>query len=70
VDFLQEHGIEKSWERAKYSINKGLWGTSVGGAETLTSHLPLPEFAWPSPITKTETNRIEIEFEQGEPVGA
>ena len=69
VEFLQEHGIEKSWERAKYSINKGLWGTSVGGAETLTSHLPLPEFAWPSPITKTETNRIEIEFDQGEPVG-
>jgi len=69
VEFLQEHGIEKSWERAKYSINKGLWGTSVGGAETLTSHLPIPEFAWPSLITKTETNRIEIEFEQGEPVG-
>lgn len=69
VDFLKEHGIEKSWERAKYSINKGLWGTSIGGAETLTSHLSLPEFAWPSPITKTETNRIEIEFEQGEPVG-
>ena len=69
VEFLQKHGIEKSWKRAKYSINKGLWGTSVGGAETLTSHLPLPEFAWPSPITKTETNRIEIEFEQGEPVG-
>ena len=37
--------------------------------DELTSHLPLPEFAWPSPITKTETNRIEIEFEQGEPVG-
>ena len=69
VDFLKEHGIEKSWERAKYSINKGLWGTSIGGVETLTSHLSLPEFAWPGPITKTETNKIEIEFEQGEPVG-
>ena len=69
VDFLKSHGIEKSWERAKYSINKGLWGTSVGGAETLTSHLPLPELAWPNPITKSETLRIEIEFEQGEAVG-
>jgi argininosuccinate synthase len=37
-----------SWNKAKYSVNKGLWGTSVGGEETLTSERPLPESAYPS----------------------
>jgi argininosuccinate synthase len=49
-----------------YSINKGIWGTSVGGKETLSSHLPLPETAWPTPVSKTETQKIELGFEKGE----
>ena len=69
VEYLKEHGIHKSWEKAKYSINKGLWGTSVGGAETLSSHLALPEFAWPTPMSKNESHRIELEFKEGEPIG-
>jgi argininosuccinate synthase len=33
--------------KAQYSINKGLWGTSVGGKETLTSNQALPSEAYP-----------------------
>ena len=54
IDFLAKHGVDISWEQAQYSINKGLWGTSVGGAETLTSHQSLPEEAYPSPLVENE----------------
>ena len=69
IDYLREHGIELSWEKAKYSINKGLWGTSVGGAETLTSNEYLPEDAWPTKVTKSGEEIIELYFNVGEPVG-
>ena len=68
IEYLNKHGVEYSAEKAKYSINKGLWGTSVGGAETLTSHQNLPESAWPTPLTSTEPQQITITFENGEPV--
>lgn len=69
VEFLISHGVEKEWAKAKYSINKGLWGTSVGGAETLTSHQTLPEEAWPTPISETKDATIELDFEAGELIG-
>lgn len=69
IAFLQKHGINWSWEKAKYSINQGLWGTSVGGAETLTSHKPLPEAAYPSQLKAEEAKQVELLFEQGELVG-
>lgn len=69
VDFLQQNGFDFDWAESKYSVNKGLWGTSVGGAETLTSDQPLPEDAWPSQLEKQEPQSIEITFENGEPVG-
>lgn len=69
VAFLAEHGHEFDAAKAKYSINKGLWGTSVGGAETLTSHRRLPEEAWPTPVTATEPKRVDLEFREGELVG-
>ena len=68
VDYLQQHGIDWEWKKAQYSINKGLWGTSVGGVETLTSNQPLPEDAFPSQLTKEGQERITIGFEKGEPV--
>ncbi|TGE14215.1 argininosuccinate synthase [Hymenobacter elongatus] len=68
IDFLNQHGFEMSWEKAKYSINKGIWGTSVGGVETLTSDKALPESAYPTQLSTTEPTTIEITFEQGEPV--
>ena len=69
VAFLKEQGTDMEWEEAKYSINKGLWGTSVGGAETLTSDQPLPEEAYPSQLTEREPQTIELKFKNGEPVG-
>ncbi|MCT1531153.1 argininosuccinate synthase [Sphingobacterium daejeonense] len=68
IEYLNKHGVEYSAEKAKYSINKGLWGTSVGGAETLTSNQYLPESAWPTPLTSTEPQTITIDFEKGQPV--
>ena len=69
VEYLQKHGIDWEWKKAKYSINKGLWGTSVGGAETLTSNQALPNEAFPSQLTETKSKTITIHFEKGECVG-
>lgn len=68
IEYLHKHGVEVNAEKAKYSINKGLWGTSVGGQETLTSNQYLPEESWPTPITKTGTEQVTIDFVKGEPV--
>ena len=64
--FLKENGVEINAAKAKYSINKGLWGTSVGGKETLTSKEYLPEDAWPTAVTETGVRHLELEFEKGE----
>ena len=66
IAFLKENGVEMNAEKAKYSINKGLWGTSVGGKETLTSKDYLPEEAWPTQVTEKETRELELEFVKGE----
>ncbi|MGB0376408.1 MAG: argininosuccinate synthase [Flavobacteriaceae bacterium] len=66
VDYLKSQGIDWAWEKAQYSINAGLWGTSVGGAETLTSHKSLPDAAYPSPLEKETPEALELEFLQGE----
>lgn len=66
IEYLTQNGFAWSWEKAKYSINKGLWGTSVGGAETLTSHRGLPEDAYPSQLTATEPKSISLTFLNGE----
>ncbi|MCS7019605.1 MAG: argininosuccinate synthase [Cytophagales bacterium] len=68
IAYLQQHGVSGNWEKAKYSINQGIWGTSVGGKETLTSHLPLPEEAYPSQLQTTEPQTLTLTFEKGEPV--
>ncbi|RKF04019.1 argininosuccinate synthase [Tenacibaculum lutimaris] len=66
IEYLKNNGIDLSWEKAKYSVNKGLWGTSVGGEETLTSELPLPQHAYPSQITKTTPEQVKLSFVKGE----
>lgn len=68
VEYLQANGVHYSWEKAKYSINRGIWGTSVGGVETLTSNQALPEEAYPTQLSRTEPSVIEVEFEKGIPV--
>lgn len=66
INYLKENGVDLSWEKAKYSINKGLWGTSVGGEETLTSENSLPEKAYPSQLQKQEEEKITLTFLKGE----
>tara|TARA_R110002051_G_scaffold88673_2_gene156205 strand:- start:16308 stop:17492 length:1185 start_codon:yes stop_codon:yes gene_type:complete len=66
ITYLKNNGIDLAWEKAKYSINKGLWGTSVGGEETLSSEKPLPEFAYPSQVEKTDTQQVKLTFLKGE----
>ncbi|MCZ8215494.1 MAG: argininosuccinate synthase, partial [Cyclobacteriaceae bacterium] len=66
IDYLKSKGVVFNFEKALYSINKGLWGTSVGGKETLKSLGMLPEEAWPTPISKTTAEQISLTFKQGE----
>ena len=66
IDYLKSNGVDLSWEKAKYSVNKGLWGTSVGGEETLTSNKPLPEKAYPSQLQKKNEEKVILTFEKGE----
>ena len=66
IAYLKENGVDYSWEKAKYSINRGLWGTSVGGEETLTSHSALPDTAYPSQLQETEPTAIKLSFKRGE----
>ena len=66
IKFLKKRGVKMNFDKALYSINKGLWGTSVGGKETLTSDKSLPEEAFPTQLSKTKDEELEIEFENGE----
>jgi argininosuccinate synthase len=66
IAYLKDKGVDLDWSKTQYSINKGLWGTSVGGIETLTSQKALPEEAYPTKVTKNDTMDITLEFEKGE----
>ncbi len=66
IDYLKKHGFEADFKKMEYSINKGLWGTSIGGKETLNSELTLPESAYPSQITEKGEETLKLTFEKGE----
>jgi argininosuccinate synthase len=66
ISFLKAKGVQVNFEKAMYSINKGIWGTSVGGKETLKSLGMLPEEAWPTQVTKHGTETLKLTFEKGE----
>jgi argininosuccinate synthase len=66
ISYLKSKGVDMNFEKAAYSINKGLWGTSVGGKETLNSKGILPEEAWPTQVTKTKDEEVQLHFEKGE----
>ena len=69
IEYLKSKGVAMNFEKAAYSINKGLWGTSVGGKETLQSKGILPESAWPTQVTKTEGEEVKLVFVKGELTG-
>jgi len=66
IEFLKSKGVVREWHKAAYSINKGLWGTSVGGRETLTSDGFLPESAFPTQVTKKKGSEVTLQFVKGE----
>ena len=66
IAYLKSKNVDMNFEKSMYSINKGLWGTSVGGKETLNSKGMLPESAWPTQVTKTDTEEVRLTFEKGE----
>ena len=66
IAYLRGHGVNFDFKKAEYSINQGIWGTSVGGKETLTSSETLPEEAYPSQVTEHEPRTLRIAFERGE----
>ena len=69
ITYLKSKGVEMNFEKSMYSINKGLWGTSVGGKETLNSKGMLPESAWPTQVTKTGSEEVKLHFVKGELFG-
>ncbi|MBS1653988.1 MAG: argininosuccinate synthase [Bacteroidetes bacterium] len=66
IEYLKAKGVEMNFDKAMYSINKGLWGTSVGGKETLSSKGVLPEEAWPTQVTQSGQEEVKLHFEKGE----
>ena len=66
IEYLKGKGVDMNFSKAMYSINKGLWGTSVGGKETLSSKGMLPEEAWPTQVTKTGSEEVKLSFAKGE----
>ncbi len=69
IDYLKKKGVEIDQTQSIYSINKGLWGKSIGGKETLTSNEYLPENAFPCLVNESLSPlKVEIEFAKGEPV--
>lgn len=66
ISYLRERNVEMNFEKAAYSINKGLWGTSIGGKETLSSDGMLPEEAWPTQVSRDDAEHLTLSFEKGE----
>jgi argininosuccinate synthase len=72
LQYLEEHNLPLPAQGSAYSINRGLWGITIGGQETLTSEGCLPEQAWvlspnafTNPIAESEHS---LEFAAGVPV--
>ncbi|WP_185877150.1 argininosuccinate synthase domain-containing protein [Blattabacterium cuenoti] len=66
IKYLQNEGISFCWDELKYSVNKGIWGTSIGGKETLTSNEDIPDYAYPTKLCKNNSENLELEFYKGE----
>lgn len=72
LQYLQQHGLPLPAQGSAYSINRGLWGITIGGQETLTSEQSIPETAWVlSPTAFTEPQPMSqhtLEFAAGMPI--
>ena len=72
TEYLRERGFEVEAKTTEYSVNRGLWGTTIGGKETHDTDGVLPEAAWPDTVAPAaapdEARRLTIRFEAGVPV--
>lgn len=66
INYLKQHGFVADFKKMEYSINKGLWGTSIGGKETLKSDQTLPEDAYPSQMVAEGEETLTLDFVKGE----
>jgi argininosuccinate synthase len=66
IEYLRNNGVKDNFEKMSYSVNQGLWGTSIGGKETLTSNKTLPESAYPTHLTKEGEEILSLEFLKGQ----
>jgi len=66
INYLKMKGIDEDWTKSIYSINKGIWGTSIGGKETLLSNKTLPEHAYLNQLEEKEAMQLELGFEKGQ----
>jgi len=67
IQYLKDNRVDMNFEKSQYSVNKGLWGTSVGGKETLNSNGNLPESAWPTQLDASLASRnMKLNFRKGE----
>ncbi len=69
IEYLKSKDVKMNFEKSAYSINKGLWGTSVGGKETLSSNGMIPEEAWPTKLSAHEPQQLKLHFIKGELFG-
>ncbi|MCC7463472.1 MAG: argininosuccinate synthase [Gammaproteobacteria bacterium] len=73
LDFLQARQLPVPPHGAAYSINRGLWGVTIGGTETLTSKGSIPESAWVLSRNAFDQPALPqhhtVRFEHGRPVG-
>ena len=69
--YLEERKLPVPPWGAAYSVNRGLWGVTIGGKETLNSHGSIPDEAWVlsrDAFTKPQApERHTISFEKGRP---
>jgi argininosuccinate synthase len=72
VKYLEERSLPVPSRGSAYSTNRGLWGVTIGGTETLDSKGSIPESAWVLSAGALEKPRaskeIELEFARGVPV--
>ncbi|MBT8090800.1 MAG: argininosuccinate synthase [Gammaproteobacteria bacterium] len=72
LDYLSKNGLPLPAQGSAYSINRGLWGITIGGKETLTSDSSIPESAWVLSADAfsqpRDVSRHALEFKAGVPV--
>ena len=71
LEYLQKRNLPVPPFGAAYSINRGLWGVTIGGKETLTSSGSIPDSAWvlskDAFTTPRDAERHVISFDRGRP---